>query len=448
MHTIVIGANAAGMSSAAKIIRSGKGYDVTVYEAGEIVSFGSCGLPYYIGDYFTDHTKMFSRSVVSFQASGITMHLRHRVTALDICKKEITIIDQDNQISTDRYDTLILATGAEPVVPELPGIQLDNIFTLRTLEDANAIKRAMGKTGKQAVVVGAGFIGLEVVEALHKLGKEVRLIELEERVLKAAVSEEISHCIQEELSLHSVSLSLGEKVLGFEGSANVHSVVTDKGTYPADMVILSIGIRPNTGFLRDTGLAMLGNGAIVVDAFGKTSIPGIYAAGDCAAVQSMLSGNPLYSPLATTANKLGRVIGEHIVGEKRPYPGSLSSACVQVFDLEVGRTGIRESDAEGTSFVLIKDKNQTGYYPGQEDIILKVVYDTKTHEIVGAECAGKNGAVLRIDTLAMAIQLKGTIDDLALADFCYAPPFARTWDVMNVAGNVALSDSKNTKSKE
>jgi len=441
MHTIVIGANGAGMSAAAKIIREGTDHRVTVYEKDEIISFGACGLPYYIGNFFSDHTRMFSRTKEAFIASGIDMKIQHTVTHIDVEKKEITIVDPHHAILTDHYDNLVVATGAYPVIPPLPGIKKKNIFTLRTLGDGDAIKEALEQQGDTVVVVGAGFIGLEMVEAFSKVNKKVTLIELEDRALKAAVSEEVSTLIHDEMANNGVSLAFNERVVAFEGDESVTKVITDTHEYPCDLVVLSIGVRPQTALLADTGIEMLPNGAIVVDSFGRSSIPGIYASGDCAAVQDMRSQNPVYSPLATSANKLGRVIGEHIVGESRAYPGTLSSACVKVFDLEVGRTGANDLSL-GTSSVVIHDKNQTNYYPGQEDILLKLVYDSTTHEIVGAEVAGKNGAALRINTLAMAIQLKGTIEDLALADFCYAPPFSRTWDVMNIAGNVAISKSR------
>ncbi len=441
MHTIVIGANAAGMSAAAKIIREGENHTVTVYEKDEIISFGACGLPYFIGDFFTDHTRMFSRSKEAFLASGINLLTHHQVTNIDAIKKEVTVVDSLNNTITDRYDNLIITTGASPIIPPLDGINKENIFSLRTLDDGIGIKEAIKHTGEKAVVVGAGFIGLEVVEALHKAGKKVTLIELEKRALKAAVGEEVSSLIHKEMIDHGISLAFGEKVISFEGEKKVTKVVTDKNEYPADIVILSIGVRPNTSFVVDSGIKMLPNGAIVVDNVGRTSISNIYAAGDCAAVREMRTKKPLYSPLATSANKLGRVIGEHIVGEQRSYPGSLSSASVKIFDLEVGRTGVDDS-TDKTASVVIKDKNQTNYYPGQQDILLKLVYEKATRKIVGAEIAGKNGAVLRINTISMAIQLGGTIEDLSLADFCYAPPFARTWDVLNIAGNVAMSKSK------
>lgn len=443
-HTIVIGANGAGMSAAAKIIRAGNNHTVTVYEKDEIVSFGACGLPYYIGGFFSDHTKMFSRTKEEFIASGIQMKTQHTVTHVDVTKKEITLTDSHQATIKDQYDNLVIATGAYPVIPPLPGIKKENIFTVRTLGDGDAIKRALMQKGDNAVVVGAGFIGLELVEALRKANKQVTLIELEDRALKASVSEEVSALIHEEIASKGVSVAYSERVVAFEGDEAVTKVITDSHEYPCDIVILSIGVRPQTAFLADTGIKMLPNGAIVVDSFGRSSLPGIYASGDCSAVQDMRTKKPVYSPLATSANKLGRVIGEHIVGESRAYPGTLSSACVKVFDLEVGRTGVSDQTS-GTSSVVVQDKNQTNYYPGQEDILLKVIYDTTTHEIVGAEIAGKNGAALRLNTLAMAIHLKGTIEDLAMGDFCYAPPFSRTWDVMNIAGNVAMSKSKNDK---
>jgi len=441
MHTIVIGANGAGMSAAAKIIRAGTDHSVTVYEKDEIISFGACGLPYYIGNFFSDHTRMFSRTKEKFIASGIKMNTQHTVTSIDVEKREITVVDQQNTTVTDHYDNLVIATGSSPVIPQLPGIKKKNIFTLRTLFDGDAIKEALLHTGVNVVVVGAGFIGLEMVEAFTKVNKKVTLIELEDRALKATVGEEISTLIHTELASNGVSLAFNERVVAFEGDKAVTKVVTDTHEYPCDLVVLSIGVRPRTSLLAEKGIAMLPNGAIIVDSFGRSSIPGIYASGDCAAVQDMRTKKPVYSPLATSANKLGRVIGEHIVGGERAYPGTLSSACVKVFDLEVGRTGTTDM-TEGTSSVVVQDKNQTNYYPGQEDILLKVVYDTTTGEIVGAELAGKNGAALRLNALAMAIQLKGTIGDLALADFCYAPPFSKTWDVMNIAGNVAISKSK------
>jgi CoA-dependent NAD(P)H sulfur oxidoreductase len=439
MRHVIIGGNAAGMSVAAKLKRSAPQDDaVVVYEKSRIVSFGSCGLPYYVGGYFSDHTKMFSRLPQDFIDSGIDLKLQHEVVSVDTEKKELTVLYGVGESFTDSYDTLVLATGASAIVPPLEGVGLDNIFSLRTLHDGDGIKDAIVHTGPNAVVVGGGFIGLEIVEALKKQGKQVRLIELENRLLKPAVGREISDLIIKELHDNEVSISLEERVVRFEGERAVTTVVTDKGSYPADLVVLSIGIRPETKLLKDSGIEILGNGAIVVDGSGRSSIGDVYAVGDCAAVRQMGTEKAIYSPLATSANKLGRVVGEILGGGSRSYPGSLNSACVKVFDLEIARTGDTTSEQDFVGSVVVKDKNQTDYYPGQQDILVKLVFDKHSRRIMGAEIAGKNGAALRIDTLAMAIQLNGTVEDLALADLCYAPPFARTWDVLNIAGNVAL----------
>lgn len=441
MRCIIIGGNAAGMSVAAKLIRANKDVSLVVYEQSGIVSFGSCGLPYYIGDFFSDHTYMFSRSIESFKNAGIDVRLHHTVTKIDASSHMITIIDEDGKEIQDFYDSLVIASGASAIKPPIEGIDKQQIFSLRTLYDGQAIKDSLHINGEHAVVVGAGFIGLEIAEALHKQGKKVRLLELEDRVLKAAVGPDISALIQKELKDHGVEVSLSERVVAFKGEDTVREVVTDKRRYPTDLVILSLGIRPNTKLLSSTDIEMLGNGAIIVDSHGKTSLENIFAVGDCAAVPHMITGKTMYSPLATTANKLGRIIGDYLGGANRAYPGSLASSCVKVFDLEIARCGIT-NETDGSSSITITDKNHTNYYPGQQNIVLKLVFDTTSRKILGAEIAGKNGAALRLDALAMAIQKEATIDDLAMADFCYAPPFSRTWDVMNIAGNVAISKSQ------
>lgn len=441
MRLVVIGGNAAGMSAAAKMRRSQKDVEIAVYEQGNIVSFGSCGLPYYIGGFFEDSRRMFARAAQSFIDSGIDLKLKHSVTALNPAEKTVTVEDENGVSFIDSYDKLLITTGASPVTPDFPGKNFTNIFTLRTLEDGDKIKAALKETGAHAVIVGGGFIGLELAEALRKQNKSVRVIELEDRIMKAALDEEFSSVVEDELRTHGIELCTGEKVLRFAGDSAVRSVETDKGSYPADLVILSIGIRPNTSFLNGAGLKRMNNGAIFVDKQGRTSVDDIYSAGDCAAVPHMLSRRPVYVPLATTANKLGRIVGENLAGGNRYYPGTLASSCVKVFDVEAGRTGYTERDIKELSLktksVVVKDKNQTDYYPGQEDILLKITYLTENRKIVSAQCIGKKGAVLRIDALASAIQGGLTVDDLALADFCYAPPFSRTWDVMNTAGNVA-----------
>ncbi|MEG2256379.1 MAG: FAD-dependent oxidoreductase, partial [Cetobacterium sp.] len=249
--------------------------------------------------------------------------------------------------------------------------------------------------------------------------------------------------IEEEIVSHEgVTLHLQEVVEEIiENNGKVIGVKTNKAEYKADIVVISTGIRPNTSFLKNTGIEMLPNGAIIIDNTGETNIKGIYAAGDCATVPHLVRHENVYIPLATTANKIGRIVGENLAGMNSVFQGTLGSAAVKVMDIQAGRTGISEEEAKkiGIDYktVFIKDKNQTNYYPGREDIYVKLIYDAKSRVILGGQIAGKKGAVLRVDVLATAIFAKLTVDQLGMLDLCYAPPFSRTWDVLNVAGNVA-----------
>ena len=247
--------------------------------------------------------------------------------------------------------------------------------------------------------------------------------------------------MERELIKQKVDLHVSEVVKEFKGEGKVLEVVTDKGSYKADLVATATGVRPNTAFLKETGINMLKGGAIIIDEFGETNIKDIYFAGDCASVNHAVTKENVYIPLATTANKIGRIVGENLGGKRNSFQGTLGSAAVKVMDLEAARTGISEDQAikKGLEYktVFISDKNQTNYYPGQEDIHVKLVYDANSRVILGGQIIGKKGAVLRVDVLAAAVFMKMTTDQLGTLDLCYAPPFARTWDVLNVAANVA-----------
>ncbi|WP_330377390.1 CoA-disulfide reductase [Cellulosilyticum ruminicola] len=290
-------------------------------------------------------------------------------------------------------------------------------------------------------MIGAGFIGLEVVEAAKKCGKEVVVFQLEDRVLKEVFDAEMTTYLEDELRAHGVNLQKSTKVVALKGENVVTHIVTDKEEVQVDLVILATGVRPNTAFLKDSGIEMLGNGAIVVDNEGKTSIANIYAAGDCATVPHLLKETPAYIPLATSANKLGRIVGENLGGNTMSFEGTLGSSCIKVMDIEAGRTGLSEEEAKRMNLdyktVYIVDKNQTDYYPGQESIAIKLIYDSATKVILGGQVVGKKDAVQRTNVIAAAIYAKMTTKQLGMLDLCYAPPFARTWDALNVAGNVA-----------
>ena len=444
MRVVIVGGVAAGMSAAAKANRMLKDAEVVVYEMGDTVSWGACGLPYFVGGFFESADNMIARPVEKFRETGVDVQILHEVTGVNPETKTLTVKNlETGEIFSDNYDKLMIASGASAIIPPIKNVRQENVFTLKSLEDGIRVKEAINKDEvKEIVVIGAGYIGIETVEAAHHLGKNVRLIQLDTRVLPDSFDKEITDVMEEELrSYDGVELHLEEMVTDLLGEGKVTGVKTNKGEYKADMVVISTGVRPNTSFLEGTGIEMIGNGAIIIDSMGKTNIEDIYSAGDCATVPHRLKDAPAYIPLATTANKIGRIVGENLAGAENVFPGTLGSACVKVMAMEAGRTGLSESEAAnaGINFktMTIKDKNQTSYYPGQEDIWVKLIYNADTKVILGGQMIGKNGAVLRVDTIATAIYTGMKTSELGMLDLCYAPPFARTWDVLNVVGNVA-----------
>lgn len=443
MKIIIIGGTAAGMSAAAKVKRLQPEYDVLVFEKTPVVSLGACGLPYYVGDFFNDTERLIARTPEAFRKTGVELFTEHEVTDVDIEKRVVTVLDlTTGQTHQETYDQLMVASGASPILPPIKNLDLNGVHTLKTLQDGQDIKQlATNEQVKEVVIVGAGFIGLELAEAMHRLGKHVRIIQLDNRVIPDAFDTEVTAIMEEELINQGIQLNLDEFVTELQGRDTVQQVITNKGVYPADLIIIATGVKPNTQFLPLDSFDTLGNGALVIDEFGKTSQPNIYSAGDCASVYHRVRKENVFIPLATTANKLGRLVGENLAGKELTFQGTLGSSAVQVMSLEAGRTGITEKEAIdlGVPYktVWIHDKNQTDYYPGQSPIHVKLVYHAETKVLLGGQIIGAKGAVLRVDVLATAIQKEMTTDELGMLDLCYAPPFARTWDVLNVAGNVA-----------
>ncbi|MSD84120.1 CoA-disulfide reductase [Lactobacillus curvatus] len=443
MRTIIVGATAAGTSAAAKAKRTNPDLDITLYEKRDYVSFGACGLPYFVGDHFEDPNQMIARTPEKFAQQGINVQLEHEVVSVDFDAQSVVVRDlKTGQEKTDSYDQLMLATGATAIMPPIKNVNLKNVYHLRTMADGQALRELGQDTQIQSVtVIGAGFIGLEIAEEFHQLGKKVRVIQLEDRILPLAFDPELTDMFADDLRDNGIELHLSEAVQALEGTDQVTGIVTDKGQYATDLVIVAAGIRPNTQFITDDRLQKLKNGAIIVDQAGRTSIENVYAAGDNATVINSVTHQPMYSALATGANKLGRIVGTNLGGQAAQLPGMLNSAAVKLITLEAGRTGLTEKEAAtaGLEFgtVLIHDKNQTSYYPGQSDLTIKLIYTKADHILIGGQVVGQKDAVLRVDVLATAIQAKMTTEQLGLLDLVYAPPFARTWDALNVAGNVA-----------
>ena len=443
MKVIIVGGVAAGMSAAAKLKRANKEAQITVYEKSRHVSFGACGLPYFVGNFFEDSQKVIARTVEQFNASGITVNIEHEVLNVDTDNKCITVKNLlTGETFTDTYDKLMIATGASAIIPPINNVDLKHVYTLKSMEDGEALKHAMQNEAlKRVAIVGAGFIGLEVVEAAKQYGKEVHVFQLNDRVLVDTFDKEITDLLEEELRTHDVHLHLSQTVTELVGDQAVTQIKTNDETFDVDIVVLTAGVRPNTSFLKDTKIEMLRNGALVIDHEGRTSIEDIYAAGDCASINHILKPEPAYIPLATVANKMGRIIGENLAGAHHTFNGSLASACLKVMNLEAGRTGLSEQEAMNLGInyktVFITDMNQTSYYPGQSKINVKLIYNADTKVILGGQIVGRKDAVQRVNVLATAIFAGLTTDQLAMLDLCYAPPFARTWDVLNIAGSVA-----------
>lgn len=442
MKTIVIGGVAAGMSAASKIKRVDEEAEVVVYEKGLFLSYGACGLPYYVAGINNDYTKMIARTRERFEKSGIRTHLRHEVVKIVPEKKEIIVKDLDSEREfIDSYDKLMIATGTIPVVPEIKGKDLNGVYMLKTLEDGLVLREAMDKQGvKNVVIIGGGYIGIEVAETLKEVGKNVTVIQSAPKILRP-FDDELIDIVTKHIIEKGINLNLNEKIEEILGDDNVEEVRTNKGVYKADLVILSIGVRPATDFLKDSGIALAKNGAIIIDREMRTNIEDIYSAGDCAEVYNKIKEENTFTPLGTTANKCGRIAGENITGKHNKYVGTLGSAAIKILDYELGRTGLSESEAKALALdyktVFVKAYDHPMYYPNSTPIWIKLIYEKESYRILGAQAIGNKGAVMRIDMFAIAIHNNMTTMDLGMTDLCYAPPFSGVWDAVHIVCNAA-----------
>lgn len=439
MKVIIVGGVAAGMSAASKIIRDVKDVELIVFEKTNEVSYGACGLPYYISGVNEDEDLLRIRKSKEFIASGIDLRLNTELVEIDFDNKKVRVNDiENNKEYVEDYDKLIIGTGASPIVPPFEGKDLENVFTLKTIEDSNKIKDAT-KNLENIVIIGAGYIGMELVETFKLMNKNVRIIEMMDRILPA-FDQEITDVIHDYLVKEGVEINVSEGVTKLVGeNGKVSGVVTDKTQYPADAVIISVGVRPNTSFAKDK-LEMLANGAIVVNKKMETNIKDVYAAGDCATVHHKVLNKNAYIPLGTNANKQGKLIGELLSGKEIDFKGVLGTAFAKIMDIEVGSTGITEKQAieENIDYktVFISAPSHAPYYPTPTDIGVKLIYD-KNKVILGAQLVGKQGVPLRTSVLATCIWNEMTTDEVSYLDLGYAPPYSHVWDVINIAGSVA-----------
>ncbi len=442
MKLVVIGGVAAGMSAAARAKRRNKELQITVYEKSGYVSYGACGLPYFIKGDIPIAEKLVVRTPEQFAKQGIRALVHHEVIDVDVVERTVTVKNlETGEAFQDAWDELLITTGAVAVKPPIPGLDLPGIFTLRTVEDGIAIKEWIAKKHPwQAVVVGGGYIGLEMAEALAANGMYVDVVEMLPQVLPN-MDADMAALVAEELARHGVTVHLDSPVRGFEGDGRVARVVAGDKVLDADIVLFSVGARANIPLAEKAGVAIGETGAIAVDDHQRTTVPHVWAAGDVAEAWHRVLNKPAYIPLGTTANKQGRIAGTNIAGGDAAFGGIVGTAVVKVFDLEVARTGLSEAEAAKAGFdyasVTIKAPARAHYMPTHPPIHVKLVFEKGSKKLLGGQMVGKEGVSKRIDVIAAALHAGWTVYDLAKLDLSYAPPFTPVWDPILVAANVA-----------
>lgn len=438
MKILIIGGDAAGMSAAMQMVRNSSGHEITVLEKGGVYSYGQCGLPYVISGKIESTDELIARTPSTFKEKyGIDARVFHEVQKVDTENKMISGINHSNgETFSLPYDRLLIATGVSSVVPEWEGVTLPGIFSLKTIPDAKAIMDYLERDIHNVTVIGGGYIGLEMAESFAELGKKVTIIERNEQLAKI-FDTDMAELIHEEAVKQNIVLKMGESVEAFGGSDNVESVKTDKGEYETDLVLVAVGVKPNTSFLEGTGIKTIGNGAIHVNAYMQTSIEDIYAAGDCATQYHRVKEKDDHVPLGTHANKQGQIAGLNMVDVHKTFKGIVGTSIIKFFNLTLGRTGLSEKEAEMLNIpcgsVTITASDIAGYYPDDKKMKLKLVYHKETHKVLGGQIIGENGVDKRIDVLATAIFHSMTTEELLDLDLAYAPPYNGVWDPVQQA---------------
>lgn len=442
MKIIVIGCTHAGTAAITQMAALYPDARITVYERNDNISFLSCGIALHVGGVVEHAESLFYSSPEQLQTLGVETKMLHDVLAVDTKTRTVTVRDiMSGQLIVDTYDKLVVTTGSWPIIPQMEGMDLDNILLCKNYAHAQMIiERA--KQAERIVVVGAGYIGVELVEAFEQLGKQVTLIDNTPRVLFKYLDEAFTELIEQELADRHIRLALGQTVTAFEGEqGKVCTVKTTKGEYSADLVIMCIGFRPNTGLLAGQ-VEMLGNGAIVVDEYMRTSCPDVYAAGDSCAIRYNPTGQAAYIPLATNAVRMGTLVARNLLKPAVRYLGTQGTSGIKLFDLNIASTGLTEQAARDAGMlvksVTISDNFRPEFMPTYERALLKVVYEEVGGRIVGAQLLSKADLTQSINTMSVCIQNRMTMDELAFVDFFFQPHYNKPWNLLNQAGLQAL----------
>lgn len=450
MKLVVVGGDAAGMSAAsqARRRRPASDLEIVAFERSSWVSYSACGEPYHVAGYVDPLERLVARSPAQFGAMDIAVHIRHEVTAIDLDRRVVTVSDLDAGAERQEgFDLLMLGMGATAIRPDIAGIDLPGVHELRTLDDAARL-RAIAETGPgSAVVIGGGYIGLEAAEAFRHQGWEVTVLTSGASVLESSIDPDLASMLVESMADMGIRVVTDTRVRCINGAERVVSVgCVDGDTHPADVVVMGLGSRPEVRLAAEAGVAMGETGAIAVDARQRTSIEGVWAAGDCAEAPHHLTGKPVNYHLGTIANKTGRVAGIDIGGEDATFPGVLGTSITKVCETEVASTGLRLGDAIAAGFEAVEGTahgtTTAGYWPSAAAITIRAVAERGTGRLLGAQIVGGPGAGKRIDVFATAIWNAVTADDLAWTDLAYAPPFSGVWDLIHIAAREAADAAR------
>jgi NADPH-dependent 2,4-dienoyl-CoA reductase/sulfur reductase-like enzyme len=444
---VVIGGDAAGMSAAsqARRLRGPDDLEILAFERGRFTSFAACGIPYWIAGMIEDRDRLVARRPEVFrEKQDIDVRIRHEVLAIDTEARTVVVCDLDaGEQQIHDYDQLLIATGATPVRPPVPGMDADGVFGIQTLDHGQQVLDALAdRTPKRAVVVGGGYIGLEMAEAMKLRGLEVHLVEMAPQPM-ATLDQDLGAKVAEAMRNLDIELHLGTAVEGVEADADgwVRGVATADGTVEADLVVLGTGTRPFSDLAADAGIPIGVSGGIVTDRRQRTPVEGVWAAGDCAETFHRVSKQPVSLALGTIANKQGRIAGLNLGGSYGAFPGVLGTAVTKVCDLEIARTGLGTKAAEAAGFEVVTASidatTRAHYYPGSKPITIKVIAERATGRLLGAQIVGEEGAAKRIDVFATALWNEMTVDDLLNVDLSYAPPFSPVWDPVLIAARKA-----------
>ena len=443
MKTLILGGVAGGASCAARLRRLDEKAEIVILERGEFISFANCGLPYYIGGEITEKTNLTLQTPESFKARfNIDVRIFSEAIAIDAKNKTVTVKNlKTGEEYFEHYDSLVLSPGASPIRPNIEGIDSDKVFILRNIPDTMQIKQYIDeKHPKSAVVVGGGYIGVEMAENLAKAGLNVTIVELSDHLI-APLDFDMAVDVHRYVKSQGVKLALGNGVVAIKDNGNDLTVELNKGSLETDMVLLSVGVHPDTAFVKSSGIEVDGRGSIIVNEKMQTNAPDVYAVGDAVTVKNFVTGAPSFIPLAGPANKQGRIVADNICGIPSAYKGTQGSSVLKLFDMTVATTGLNEKSASVAGFdydkTYIYSASHASYYPGASMMSVKVLWDKATHKILGAQIVGFEGVDKRMDVIATAMRLGAKVTDLAELELCYAPPFGSAKDTVNMVGFVA-----------